>query len=373
MHSPQVCIVARPMSRPSDRAFTKLVAITSIALVAIASSGCEELDGRNRTRAGNRHFRETQFIDAVAEYEKALLTVKDPIIHYNLGLAYSKVFKPGYDKPIRLGVKGSFACDVIPSTKVESASVCLKDGDRRFDDCDAKNVCASSFECKQVDLCTLETPQLAEAAANNFQIWLAANPKDDDTRKQMTQVWIDSSNFQLAIDYWTKVLADKPNDPEVMGALAGINLKAGDWRTSIEWYIKVAAASPDPSNKIAAYQFIGNVAWSKLNSKSLSAAETIELADRGLGALQKAAELSPKNPKLFGLQASIYNFRALSHGASLAAAIDRASAQDLQKTSRVLAEEAKKAQGADMPAPGTPATPTTPAPMSGGPAEKAGG
>jgi len=352
------------MSRSPDRALHVILAIATACSLSMVG-GCDELDGRSRTRQGNRMFRETKFIDAVAEYEKALKTVDDPIVHYNLGLAYSKVFKPGVDKPMRLGIKGSFVCDTIPSSKLVPSSVCVKDGERRFDDCDDKNVCASSYQCKQVDLCTLEGPQLADAAATHFQAWLKANPGDDDTRKQMTQVWIDSNQFKLAIDYWTGLLAAKPNDQEIMGNLAGINLKAGDWRTSIEWYIKVADVAADTSNKIAAYQFIGNVAWSKLNSKSLTAVEVLELADKGIGALQKAAALSPKNPKLFGLQASIYNFRALAHGASWAAAIDRASAQDLQRTSRVLAEEAKKAQGA--------AAPTNPTPMSGGPAEKAGG
>ena len=32
-----------------------------------------------------------------AEYEKALKTVDDPIIHYNIALAYSKIFKPGVE------------------------------------------------------------------------------------------------------------------------------------------------------------------------------------------------------------------------------------------------------------------------------------
>lgn len=350
------------------RRLTLLLAITAIAASAI---GCDQLDGRNRTRKGNRYFRETKFIDSVAEYEKALSEVDDPIIHYNLGLAYSKVFKPGLDKAVRIGVKGTFACDVIPKTKTEAAQVCVKDDDRRFDDCDDKNVCASSYQCKKVDLCVLEPAQLAEAAANNFLVWLKANPKDDDTRKQMTQVWIDSNQFKLALDYWSGLLKDKPKDPEIMGNLAGINLKAGDWRKSIEWYTQVAEVATDTSNKVAAYQFIGNVAWSKLNSKSLTAAESIELADRGIGALQKAADLSPKNPKLYGLQASIYNFRALAHGASWASAIDRASAQDLQRLSRVLAEEAKKAQG--LGAPAAPSTPTPSPSATGGAAPKAGG
>jgi tetratricopeptide (TPR) repeat protein len=354
------------MSRRLD-GFKTVLAIAALCALALASLGCNELDGRNRVRKGNRLFRETSFIDAVAEYEKALAEVDDPIVHYNLGLAYSKVFKPGLEKPVRLGVKGELTCDAIPKVTYTPAQVCVKEGDRRFDDCDDKNVCASSYNCKKVDLCQLAPEQLAEAAATHFLAWLKANPKDDDTRKQMTQVWIDSSQFQLALDYWSGLLKDKPKDPEIMGNLAGINLKAGDWRKSIEWYTQVAEGATDPGNKIGAYQFIGNVAWSKLNSKSLSAAESIELADRGIGALQKAADLAPKNPKLYGLQASIFNFRALAHGASWASAIDRASAQDLQRKSRVLAEEAKKAAGEGAPA--APAAPTTPTP----PTEKVGG
>lgn len=405
-----LCIVARPMSRPTDRMrFATGGSGLGVALLAlfvlIAGTGCEQLDGRNRVRKGNRSFKETKFIDAAAEYEKALTEVNDPLIHFNLGLAYSKVFKPGYTKPIRLGVQGTFVCNSIPNTKTEAARVCVKGDDRRFDDCDEKNVCPSSYQCLQSNLCVLDSAQIADLAATHFQVWIKAQPSDDEIkkqlkeaqadleeakasdnksrqseaekrvdelqakdeiRKQMTQVWMDSEQFPKALAYWTGLLNDKPNDPEIMGNLAGINLKANEWRTSIDWYLKVADVTTDPAAKVAAYQFIGNVAWSKLNSKSLTTEETIELADRGIGALQKAAAIQPKNPKLVGLQASLYNFRGLAHGASWASAIDRASAQDLQRYSRVLAEEAKKAQGGAAPAPPTP-------PMSGGPAEKAGG
>lgn len=356
------------MSRRTGPSRVASIAIAVLAMMAVfASLGCEQLDGRNRTRKGNRLFRDTAFIDSAAEYQKALTEVDDPVIHYNLGLAYSKIFKPGLDKPVRVGVQGTFACNVIPNTKTLAARVCVKEGDRRFEDCDDKNVCASSFKCEQINLCTLDSPVIAELAAEHFQKWLTANDKDDETRKLMTQVWIDSDQFQKALDYWEARLKVHPKSPEIMGNLAGINLKAGNWRKSIEWYLQVADAAPDTANKLAAYQFIGNVAWSKLNSKSLTAAESLELADRGIAALQRAAALSPKNPKPFGLQASIFNFRALVHGASWAAAIDRASAQDLQRVSRVLAEEAKKAQGAAVP----PASPSPP--ITGSPAEKSGG
>jgi tetratricopeptide (TPR) repeat protein len=227
-------------------------------------------------------------------------------------------------------------------------------------------VCASSFTCQKVDLCALGNTELADDAANNFTEWLKANPKDEETRALMTQVWIDSSQYKKALDYWGKLAEAKPNDPAIMGNLAGINLKANDWKKSIEWYLKVAGISTDLSAKVAAYQFIGNVAWSKLNSKTLSRADSVDIADRGIGALQHAAELQPDNPKPLGLMASITNFRGQAQGPSWASSIDRAAAQDLQAQSRVLREKAKAAAGAPS-APVTPGAATnTPNPAKSG-------
>jgi len=360
------------MSRTTDRALLVLVLV-------VAALGCEQLDGRNRNRQGNRLFRETKFVDAVAQYEKALKEVNDPTIHYNLALAYSKIFKVGAEPTdqVLIDVQGSFACQQVPGAKIVTKQVCIKPGDKRFDPCDAKNVCASSFKCQQIGLCAVENGSLAAMAADHYSVWMKAHPKDSDTRALMTQVWIDSSQYKKAIDYWEDLLKASPNDPNVMGSLAGINLKANDWRKSVQWYLKVAEVSKDQSAKIAAYMFIGNVAWSKLNSKTLTTPESVELADKGIGALQKAAALQPKNPKPFGLMASIFNFRAVAQGASWAASLDRATAQDLQGVARVLNEEAKKAQGLGLPtAPakgGTPPPPTPPGSRTARGPVKAGG
>jgi tetratricopeptide (TPR) repeat protein len=351
---------AAPMT--SNRIF----AIGSVLLIvvgALSSAGCESLDGRSRNRKANRLFRETQFVDAAAEYEQAIKKVDDPTIHYNLGLAYSKIFRPGLEGKIMLDVAGSPGCTAIPGVVPVSKQVCVKPDDKHFAECDEKNVCPSSFKCAKTDLCALDDAALADLAAQHFLVWVKSHPDDAETRGIMTQVWMDSSQFPKAIEYWQSLLAAKPNDPEIMGALAGINLKGGDWRKSIEWYNKVAEISTDTSAKVAAYQFIGNVAWSKLNSKTLGGLQAVELADRGIGALQKAAELQPDNPKPVGLQASISNFRGQAMGASWAGAIDRTSAQDLQHSSRVLRDKAKAA------VPGVPGVPSAPAaPGSGAPA-----
>ncbi len=185
-------------------------------------------------------------------------------------------------------------------------------------------------------------------------------------RELMTQLWLDSQNFKAALAYWSKRLDAKPTDVDAMGILAGINLKAGEWRKAIEWYVKVADASADTLNKIQAYGFIGNVAWSKLNSKTLPPDEALDLADLGVGALQKAAALAPKNTRFISLQASLMNFRALTHGASWASAIDRASSQDLKGLMDVVSGKAP----AKPPVEQTPSKPQTPGTGSGSQTKK---
>ena len=362
------------MSPPRGLAHRALL----VLVLVIAAFGCEQLDGRNRVRVGNRLFRETKFVDAAAQYEKALKQVNHPTIHYNVALAYSKIFKVGGEATdqVLIDVKGSLACAHVPNVKFVTKQVCVKPGDKHFEDCDAKNVCASSYKCQQAELCAVDNGVLAAMAADHFAVWMKEHPKDDDTRALMTQVWIDSSQYKKAIAYWEQLLKEKPGDPAIMGSLAGINLKANEWRKSIEWYLKVAEVAKDQSAKVAAYQFIGNVAWSKLNSKTLTTPESVELADKGIGALQKAAALQPKNPKPFGLMASIFNFRAVAQGSSWAAALDRATAQDLQGVARVLNEEAKKAQGiptAPAPAKTGAPPPTPPGGRTAGGPVKAGG
>jgi tetratricopeptide (TPR) repeat protein len=452
-----LCIVARSMRRFSERIAPSVVrtvdrilgrtlgrtfgaVLVSSSLLGSAASlaGCEQLDGRNRNMQGLRLFRETRFVDAAAQFQKALTEVDDsPTIHYNLGLAYSKVTKPGYDGHVWLGQQGDFVCQTIPGVKVENAGACVKEGDRHYAECgtaktaplekdladlkaklaaatdeDKKKelksqieekqadldhyICSSSFHCVEGSFCYLTSPELADLAAQHFQIWIKAQPSDDEIKKQltlasedldeakksgnassigraqarvddlqtkdliralMTGLWEDSDQYPKATAYWEGLLKDKPNDAAIMGNLAGIEGKAGNWRKSIEWYNRVAEVTNDQSSKVHTYQYIGNLAWHKLNSRTLVGAETIELADRGIGARQRAAEIQPKNVGLVSLQASIYNFRSTAHGASWAASIDRASQQELSKQAHVLAEEAKKAQGQPTGAPATPGTP----------------
>jgi len=435
------------MSRISDAPLRRIA-----ILVLLIVAGCGALDGRERNRKANRLYQATQFADAAGEYVKALSEVDDPIIHYNLGLAYSRITHPGSEKPALLDVEGSFACEMIPNTKKVQAQVCMREGDKHFADCDEKNTCPREFACEKHTFCGLDAATLADMSASEFQIWLKAQPGDAelhnvidqleperdklrakideakaavaaeaaakqgevdaikdpklheeakaklasemqareqavtgnmvaeekvlsaridklkmkfDTRALMSQLWMDTSQFPKAIGFWEDMLKakpdERPSDAIIMGNIAGIWLRADDWRKSIDWYKKVANVSDTP-NKIAAYQSIGNVAWAKLNSKKLPPPDAIELADQAIGALQEASRLDPKSVKTRSLQGSMFAFRALVHGASWAAAIDRASTQDLRAISDVLNKRANPSQGTS---PSTPA-PTPPAPTPPG-------
>jgi tetratricopeptide (TPR) repeat protein len=312
---------------------------------------------------------------------------------------------------VRIGNKGTEACNVITGTGSEDARVCVKISeteDRRFEDCDDKNVCASSYACKQVTLCTMDPAAIADHATSHFLVWIKAQESDDviapklkaaedalatardngdpkaldraekdvdkyrakdDTRTLMTEQWLSAQQFDKAIGYWKGLLDERPKDTGIMGNLAGIANKAGDWRGSIDWYNRVAGASSDDDSKVAAYQAVGYVAFAKLKSNTLTQAESIEAADRGMAALQKGAALAPKNGRLWGLQGSLFLYRSQAEGASFAWLIDRASGQDLQRVANVLAKEAKKAQegGASTTPPATtPTQPASPAPKAGG-------
>lgn len=439
MHPTSICIVARPMTRPATRRAHCLPALFVVLASTFALAGCEDLDGRASNRKGNRLFREGRFIDSAALYEDSLKKVKDDKIEYNLGLAYSRIFK-GTEEPVLVAEAGSFPCTTIPNTTPTKRSVCVKkdpaDEDRAYPDCKTNDDCPESARCAlDLDLCAIDNKVLADLSAQHLTIWIAKQAPDDEIRKRdeeltkeltelekvrddseleaekhrdpktgkftdkgayedamqrktaadekikikkeeieenrlkftmrtlMTNLLVDSGQHDKALAYWDAELKARPNDFEAMGKLAGINLKAGNYRKAIEWYLIIGEKVPEDANKITAYSSVGNVAWAKLNSKTLNPDESVELADLGIGALQKASALAPKNPTFLRLQGALYNFRGLTHGASWAAAIDRASAQDLKGQIDVVTGKAQPPS--EKPAPPTPPTPPA-TPTKGG-------
>ena len=280
--------------------------IALCATLLLSSAGCEEFNARRKINEANTLYKTGKFEAAAAMYESALADKDIDVGHFNLGVTYVKLFIPGNTSK--------------------------------------------------------ENKETANKAADHLQKWLAKHPKDNDARKIMTKVWVDSGDFERALQYWEAEHKSDPKNRDVMSQLASINHKAGRFEETVKWILMDADNSPNAAGKVKAYQSVGNTVWAKLSNKDkVVGAERIKVADVGISALQAAAALDANNADVQGLLAAIFNFRSLAHGVAWAAAIDKASAQNHNQRARVLREEAKKKQQQASPAP----TPPPPAGAGG--------
>jgi tetratricopeptide (TPR) repeat protein len=316
--------MSRSARRVSHRSqaptWSKLAVLLVLAATMVA---CNSLDARRLNADGVRLFKDGKFRESVEKFESALTKEELATTHYNLGLAYQKLFMPGCNPTKDKDDQGRLRCP--------------------------------------------DNATFADKAAQHFTTYLKSDPKNTQIRDIMTKIWLDNDQFDKAVTYWTEQLAADPKNPEIMGKLAGINFKARRWRETMDWYNKQAESSTGDNTKAAVYQSIGNVAWAFLsNREKMLWEERVECADRGIGGLLHAAELAPKKPEIPGLLSALYNFRALAQGPTWAAAIDKATSQIHARTRNVLAAEAKKAAAAAQGAPAGGSPPAEAPPKSGG-------
>jgi tetratricopeptide (TPR) repeat protein len=288
-------------ARPVETSRLRVLVWLLVAIAGLGLGGCEEFNARRSVQEGNKLYKDGQFEKACDSFEKALkLKPNLEIAHHNLGLCYLKLFSPGLDTPLN--------------------------------------------------------KERADKAATHLLEYLKKHPKDGVVRDLITRLWIDSDNFEKALAFWMEEHKADPTSRDVISRLAGIEFKAGHWEEAAGWYMKDADLVAEPEGKVSSYMSVGNVCWSVLSNREKTVGDKrIRAADLGISALLKAAAISPKKAEVQGLLASIYSFRALAHGASFAAAMDRATSQTYEQKRRVLVEEAKKAQAAeDQKAPAQP-------------------
>ncbi len=255
------------------------------------STGCDELSARRKIQEGNKLYGEGRYSQAAELFEQAIK--KAPTLstaHYNAGLTYLKMFRPGLKKP--------------------------------------------------------ENIKIAEMATLHLTKYLESNPKDGTIVGLLTRIWMDSGQYKKALVYWEGELAKEPNNVEVLQILASINRQAGHWETSVAWHLKQADAETTRDGKAEAYLSIAKLVWHKLARRDkLIGLERLRVADVGLAALQKAVKAFPDHAAVHNYLATIYHFRAVAHGAAWARAVDEASA----KIHRTRAQELRKAQKAKLP------------------------
>lgn len=285
----------------SWRARTATLVVLLVGVVTLA--GCNELSARRAVQEGNAAYGEQEYAKAAVLFEKAIAKAPDlEFAHHNLGITYSRMFKPGVDTP--------------------------------------------------------ENKAYADKCARELTWWLAKHPDDAKIRKLLTGVWIDADQYDKALEYWKKENQRDPSSREVVQTIAGIYLKSGDWRSAVDWYRKDVGMAKDLSSKVVALQAIANVSFGRLfgGHDKVFGLERAEVAEIGLQAAEEGIKLDDKNIALWGISQGLWVNRGIGNGQTWAFQIDVAESQVFAQQASVLREEAKKAQAATG-ASGAPAAP----------------
>lgn len=243
----------------------------TVALAALVFvGGCDQVSGRLALNRGNRLYSDGKYLEAAKAYEEGLAKLPDFIAgHHNCGLAYYKLFKPGVENPQNLAY--------------------------------------------------------AKKAATHLTRYLDAHPDDTRVVSLLTTTWMDSGNYEAALAYWESQLETDPGNREVLVILANINKQAGDHDEALSWIRKRIEVETEIEAKVDAYLDIGKLELSRLRNPDVVGKERLKIADTGLVALQKAADLDPKDAMIHSYMASIYKLRSLAHGASWARVVEDAA------------------------------------------------
>jgi tetratricopeptide (TPR) repeat protein len=269
---------------------------TAGALVVglLLTTGCEELSARRQIQEAGDLYGQGRYSDAVKLYASAL--EKAPhldIGHHNAGLTHLKLFQASSDD--------------------EAARA------------------------------------HADRATEHLQVYLEANPDDSRIRSLITRTWLDAERYENARDYWTTRLEEFPDNRSIMQMLANIERQAGEFSSAIAWHHKRLDLVSEDRDKIEVLIDIAQLQLSRLRNVEVVGAERAAIADVAIAALQQAAELDPEHVMVQSFLGSIYQLRALAHGASWARKVDLAASRIHLRRWRELNEAA---QAAVAPAPG---------------------
>jgi hypothetical protein len=295
------------MSSNPNQQVTRRLRRSSILLVAalwlglgLGGTGCEEISARRAVQEGNKQYEKGAFEKAAQLYEEALQ--KAPHLdtaHFNAGLTYKKMFRPGIEEPDNLA--------------------------------------------------------LAKKAADHFLAYLKVHPKERDIVALLTRVWNDAGDYDSALAYWQRELDKEPTNTEIIGIMAGINRQAGNFDKAMEWHLKQVELETEPHAKAGAYKAIGSLMVSRLRGRTheVLGYERLKIADTGVGMLQKAAALAPDDADVQTALGFLYGERALAQSTTWAQIAEVAAARhhykkwaELNKKAQQQAAEPNQAPGA---------------------------
>lgn len=290
-----------PKPRAKNRVFPAISgALALVMLALVGGAGCDELQARRLVQTGDELYQEGKYTEAIAKYEEALELAPDlTTAHHNAAVASYRAFQPGVQ--------------------------------------------------------TQANDAYASKASLHFEAYLKEHPDDLEIIGLLTNIWLDSEQYDHALSYWHAQLEKRPKDVEVLQRLGTINRQAGRYDEALKWDYARADAATDDAHRVKAYIDIAQLQYSRLTKPELVDAERLAAADAGVAALQKAIALQPKNPDLYSLLGSLYQFRALTHYSSWARVIEAASQRHHQIQRNELVKALKEAQASAAASGQTPA------------------
>jgi tetratricopeptide (TPR) repeat protein len=227
------------MQRGSSFSRRRVVALSSLLVVAVLGGGCNQLKARQEIKKGNDFFKAGQYQTALAAYQDALrLDPGEKKLHKNIGLAYMGMYQPGSKHPKDL--------------------------------------------------------EYAAKAIEHLKIYTEAYPSDRKAREFLVSMYLATERYDDAIAFYQQLVQENPKDTKAMQSIAQMYFKKGDVDNALKWLHRRLDAETSPEAKAEVYYFIGVQAWDRsYNFPDINPVERARIVDEGIDALNKALQVKP--------------------------------------------------------------------------------
>ncbi len=213
-----------------------------LGAVALALTGCGQLEARAKMREAMEHYQKEDYSFACPAFEEALRFRSDDLeLKKTLAYCYMAWYKP---------------LDTTP-----------------------------------------ENLELIDKAARLFREILSARPDDGNVREALLALYLNAERYADAIGVMKEQLQKNPRDVEIMKQIASLHQRAGEMEISFTWYEKWAEVEPRNADP---WYAIGSRCWSKsycepnrCEDPNLPMDQRQAYIRRGIDALTKAIALDP--------------------------------------------------------------------------------
>ena len=203
----------------------------------LCGSGCEQIEARSLAKEGNTLYKAGRFPQALAKFQRAALLDPDfPTIQLHLGYTNLALFTAQGSDP--------------------------------------------------------DADKYARQAAAGFRRYMKLKPGDERGARFYLQTLMDSGRNSEALQFLRRQHAKNPRDVKVVASLGALASKTGHFDEALKWYEKRADLLPGEAK---ARYMVGTLCWRHLyKNQTVSAARRVQLADRGVTALQLAVKMQPE-------------------------------------------------------------------------------